>query len=62
VLSLGRNGQLAIPLGKWDSMKRLAEGFFIKPEGNHLLNMEITNGLGTREHWYGEELYNTIAI
>jgi len=38
VLSLlGRNGQLAMPLGKWGPMKSQTDGVFLKPEDNHLL-------------------------
>jgi len=37
VLSLGRSGQLAIPLGKWKPTKCNANGFFLEPNDNHLL-------------------------
>jgi len=36
-LSLGRSEQQAIPLGKWKPEKCNANGFFLEPNNNHLI-------------------------
>jgi len=44
-LSLGRNDGLPVPLGTWSHTEREKAGFFIEPEGNHLLKY-------TQQQWY----------
>jgi len=36
-LSSGKNGLLALPLGKWRSTKSQENGYSLEPEDNHLL-------------------------
>jgi len=44
-LSVGCNGQLVVPLGKWALETRQADGYFLKPDNNHLLKHK-------ENHWY----------